>query len=483
MKKLKKVLSLLIAAAMVLAAGTTVFAADGELTVNGTTEGKTYDIYKIFDLTKEAGGTGVAYTVDSDWENFFFNGGPGSAYVTTTQTPGLNTLTYKGTTYYINITDSNVARLAQDALKYAAAKTPDASKTADNSGSVKFTNLDLGYYLVYPKGATDIKDNYASICSLTSTNPSAAVNVKAKYPVIDKEVDNQDVQVGQKVTFTVKGKVPDTTGYTTYKYEIKDTMSSGLTFNSTTANFSVKFGGSNISVAPVYSGNGFTLTFDMTQYQAYKGQEITVTYQAVVNKDAVATLTKNSATLTYSNDPSDSSKTETTPPVEKEVYTSKIVVDKYDAGNPGKKLSGASFILVKKTGGVETFYKYDEVTDTVSWVADKNDATVKTTDNTGAASFIGLSDGDYYLRETVAPHGFNLLDHDIKVTILHTTTTVGGKVFNIGVSQKSEIPNKTGTTLPETGGIGTTIFYVVGSLLLTGAVVVLIARRRMKRER
>ena len=171
---------------MVLAAGTTVFAADGELTVNGTTEGKTYDIYKIFDLTKEAGGTGVAYTVDSDWENFFFNGGPGSAYVTTTQTPGLNTLTYNGTTYYINITDSNVAQLAQDALKYAAAKTPDTSKTADNSGSVKFTNLDLGYYLVYPKGATDIKDNYASICSLTSTNPSAAVNVKAKYPVIDK---------------------------------------------------------------------------------------------------------------------------------------------------------------------------------------------------------------------------------------------------------------------------------------------------------
>ena len=99
-------------------------------------------------------------------------------------------------------------------------------------------------------------------------------------------------------------------------------MSSGLTFNSTTANFSVKFGGSNISVAPVYSGNGFTLTFDMTQYQAYKGQEITVTYQAVVNKDAVATLTKNSATLTYSNDPSDSSKTETTPPVEKKVPAS-----------------------------------------------------------------------------------------------------------------------------------------------------------------
>lgn len=480
MKKLKRLLSALIVTVMVLAMRTTAFAAgNGEITVNGTTNGKTYDIYKIFDLTKAGGGgTAVAYTVDSDWENFFFNGGAGASYLTTMVTPGLNTLTHDGTTYYINIKDANVAEFAQKALTYAAAKAPDATQVADASGSVKFENLDLGYYLVYPQGATDIQNNYASICSLTSTVPTASVNVKATYPEIDKTVNKQDVQVGETVTFTITGKVPDTTGYTAYKYEVKDTMTSGLTFDNTTANFSVKFGSDTISVAPVYANNGFTLTFDMTQYQAYKGQDITITYSAKVNKNAVATLTKNGATLTYSNDPGDGSSTETTPPKEKEVYTSKIVVDKYDANNTGKKLADASFILVKKSGGNETFYKYDAGTDTVSWVANKTDATVKTTDSNGATEFIGLSDGEYYLRETAAPAGYNMLDHDVKVTIAHTTTNVGGTVFGIGVSQVSEIPNKTGTVLPGTGGIGTTLFYVVGSLMVLGAGIAMITRRK-----
>lgn len=484
MKKLRKLLSVLAATVMILVMATTVCAAGGgEITVNGTTDGKTYDIYKIFDLTKETGGTGVAYTVDPDWENFFFNGGAGAAYLTTSVTPGANSLTHGGTTYYIAITDVNVAEFAQKALSYAAAKPADDSKTADNSGTLKFTNLDLGYYLVYPQGATDIQNNYASICSLTSTVPTATVNVKATYPGIEKTVDKQDVQVGDIVTFVIKGKVPDTTGYTAYKYEIKDTMSSGLTFNNTTSAFQVKFGADIISVAPVYTANGFTLTFDMTQYQAHKGKDITVTYKAVVNKDAVVTLTKNNATLTYSNDPGDSSHTETTPPIEKEVYTSRIVVDKYDANNTGKKLAGASFILVKKTGGVETFYKYDAVTDKVTWVSDKNEATVKTTSGNGAADFIGLSDGTYYLRETAAPSGYNMLDHDVEVVITHTTINSGGKIFQIGVSQKSEIPNQSGTVLPGTGGIGTTIFYGAGTVLLLGAVVLLITRQRMKKHK
>ena len=168
MKRLRKLLTAVLAALSVLCIHTAVFAAGGSITVNGTTEGKTYDIYKIFDLT-QGSGSAVAYTVDSDWENFFFNGGPGSSYLTTTSTPGLNTLTYNGTTYYINITDSNVAEFAQKALSYAASKPADASKVADNTGTVKFENLDLGYYLVYPQGATDINTGagYASISSLT----------------------------------------------------------------------------------------------------------------------------------------------------------------------------------------------------------------------------------------------------------------------------------------------------------------------------
>ena len=111
-------------------------------------------------------------------------------------------------------------------MSYAASKPSDASKVADNTGTVKFENLDLGYYLVYPQGATDINTGagYASISSLTSTTPNGTVNVKATYPTIDKTVDNPDVQVGQTVTYTIKGKVPDTTGYTAYQYVVKDTI-------------------------------------------------------------------------------------------------------------------------------------------------------------------------------------------------------------------------------------------------------------------
>lgn len=484
MKTMKRAISVLLAIMLCMALSVPTFAAgNGRITVNGTTSGKVYDIYKIFDLTQAAGSNGsVSYTVDPDWENFFFNGGAGAGYLTNTQTGSLNQLTYNGTTYYINITDSNVAEFAQKALEYAAQKPADATQTATGS-SVTFQNLDLGYYLVYPQGATDIGQTYGSICSLTSTVPNGTVNVKATYPKIEKKVDEQNVQVGQTVTFTITGKVPDTTGYTTYKYEVKDTMSSGLTFNKTVANFSISFGSSVISEKPVYAANGFTLNIDMTQYQQYKGETITISYSAVVNKNAVATLTKNNATLTYSNDPSDSNKTETTPPVQKEVYTSKIVVDKRDTTANGKKLKDASFILVKKDGGNETFYKYDAGTDTVSWVNDKNDATVKTTDANGAAEFIGLQDGKYYLRETVAPAGFNLLAEDVEVMIAHTTQNQGGTVFSVGVSQTSQIVNKAGTTLPQTGGIGTTVFYSLGGLLLLGAVIAFITRRKLKADK
>ncbi|WP_130837996.1 SpaH/EbpB family LPXTG-anchored major pilin [Lachnoclostridium sp. Marseille-P6806] len=482
MKGMKRIFSALLAVLLFLATATTVLADNnGQITVNGATTGKTYDVYKIFDLTKSATGTNVSYTIDPDWVNFFIGAGaPGAAYLAQTATPGLNQLTHNGTTYYINITDSNIAAFAQAALAYAAAKPADDTKVATGT-TVQFTGLPLGYYLVYPQGATDIGGSYGSICSLTSTVPTATVNVKATYPEIEKSVNDQDVEVGQTVTFTVTGKVPDTTGYASYKYEVKDTMSPGLTFNNTTANFSVKFGGTPISVAPSYASNGFTLSFDMVNYQQYKGQAITITYSAVVNKNAVVTLTKNSATLEYSNDPMGG--TTTTPPVEKEVYTSKIVVDKYDASAPSKKLPDASFILVKKSGGVESFYKYDAATDTVSWVSDMTQATVKKTDSQGALEFIGLSDGTYYLRETIAPQGFNLLDHDVEVKITHTTTSGGGGTFGIGVSQKSEIPNKSGTTLPETGGIGTTLFYAVGGLLLVGTVTVFITRRKLRAER
>lgn len=491
MKSMKKAAAFLLVAVLMMTMTVTAFAAgSGTITVSGTTNGKTYDIYKIFDLTYS--GDNVSYTFDSDWVNFFIgSGAPGAAYLLNTQPTGgsLNQIVYKGKTYYINITDSNVATFAQTALKWCADNTPAADKTAKASGtSLTFSGLDLGYYLVYPQGAADVKDTYASICSLTSTKPDGTANVKATYPGITKVVDDASVEVGQVVTFTVTGKVPDTTGYTSYKYELKDTMSSGLTFNDKVDNITVKFGSANITVPEngkvTYSiaDNGFDLNFDMTKYQTYKGQTITVTYQAVVNDAAVATLTENGVTLTYSNDPADSSKTETTPEIEVQVYTSKIVIKKVDGTDKTKLLEKAEFVLVKKNGSAETFYKYTpasaDADAKVEWVSSVSNATVVKTNASGAAEFAGLEDGTYYLRETKSPAGYNLLTEDVSVTVTHKTQNSKP----VGVAVTSEVENKAGVLLPSTGGKGTMLLLGFGSALFMGTMLVLVTKKRMYNE-
>lgn len=513
----KRLFAMLLAVLMTLAIGTTAFAQGintnsgaGSITITNAVKDKTYDIYRIFDLTgvdtsSPADGKfdTYAYTINANWAGFFFGtDSAGASYLVEKTTENAETykaynqLTYNGKAYFINITDSNVAELAQAALPYAAKLTnSDGTKTATADGKLKFENIALGYYLVYPQGATDIAENYSSICSLTSTSPDVEVVQKADYPDVDKVADKENVEIGEVVTFTVTGKVPDTTGYETYTYKLTDTMSKGLTFDQDTANMSVKLGSTDITVPEdgkvtlTYANNGFVMNFDMTKYQDYKGQTITVTYQAIVNDDAVCKITENKVILEYSNNPDGG--TTTTPPIEKQVYSSKIVVDKFD-GETNEKLSGAKFVLVKKTGNTESYYKYTAATTTekaiVSWytlegnetleeVIEAGKVTQVVTNSNGAADFQGLKDGTYYLRETAAPTGYNMLAGDVECVVAHTTDSATQKP--IGISLTKQVANTTGTVLPGTGGIGTTIFYVVGGLLVAGAIVLFVTKRRM----
>jgi len=202
----------------------------GSITIEGTTAGKVYEAYKIFDLTYS--GTKVAYTIDSRWANFFKEGGAGASYIVTTNSGSLNQITYvdengNKSTRFINITESNVAEFSQAALAYVGENNleEDGTVTAPAGTTATITNLDLGYYLVYPQGATDVKDKWASIASLTSTLPTAKVVVKATYPTIEKEVNDYTFNVGEYATFTITGVVPDTTGYDTYDYIINERVS------------------------------------------------------------------------------------------------------------------------------------------------------------------------------------------------------------------------------------------------------------------
>lgn len=498
MKHLRKIVFVMVAIAMVLAIGTTAFAAgQGSITVNNATVGKDYELYKIFDLTK--GRSAVAYTVDSDWENFFFNGGAGSAYLPTAQPEGgsLSQMVYNGTVYYMNITDTNVSDFANAAQAYAESLSPDASKTATGT-SVSFTGLDLGYYLVLPVDATEIASGNGSICSLTNADPDGTINAKGQYPTVDKVVDDQDVEVGQQVTWTVTSKVPDTTGYSTFIYKLTDTMSAGLTFGNSiaTTNFVVKFGNAVIiddthavsaSDDLDFSNNGFVLTMDMAKYQTYKGQTITVTYTAVVNENAVCEYTHNRVKLDYGHNPND---LEQGTPVEVPVWSSKIIIDKFDANDQNTKLADAKFVMYKLVNGVKYYYKYTAAAGTtpakVEWLAEGENgaipagATEVVTSESGEAVFSGLESGEYYLHETESPAGYNLLTTDATVTV--TAPTQNGTGNSVGVSVTKEVANSSGNTLPETGGIGTTIFYVLGAILLIGAGVILFVRKRVGTE-
>ena len=435
----------------------------GTILVNGTTSGKTYEIYKIFDLTYS--GSNVAYTIDSDWEGFFND--DGSEYLVDENSGELNAITVGNATKYINVTNDNIEEFTQRALVYAATLDGNDGSQVAVGESLTFSDLDLGYYLVYPQGATDILSGNGSICSVTSTVPNATVNIKAGYPTIDKEVSEANTEVGQLVEFTVTGLVPDTTGYSSYLYQIDDTMTAGLEFNSDIASFLVKFGETTIDVVPTYYENGFRLSFDMVRYQDYVGEVITIKYNAKVTEDAVnSSTTKNSVTLTYSNNPKTDSTT-TTVPVEVYVYSSEINVTKVDAADEAVKLSGASFVL-KNVDGL--YYKAVDATDnlitnvistagldTVSWVSSQAEATLLVTDENGVVTFEGIKNGTYYLVEVEAPDGYNKLTGPVTVKVGYTDES-GTNLGDVAVSHEEMVENKSGTVLPQTGGIGSVIF-------------------------
>ena len=444
---------------MVFGLSVTAFAAGpGTITVDNPLEGQTYTAYKIFDVTYDESKSTYAYSIagDSEW------------YAVVSPYDGI-TLTKAASenTYAVTKNDSFSAAAFANVLNAAVAgKTGITLKLAD--GKATATDLDLGYYFV--------TSTSGALCNLTTTNPNATIHDKNDVP-FDKVDDKTSVEVGETVSYTITGKVPDTTGFTTYEYTIADTMSAGLTFQK---NVAVTVDGVTLDAGKYVlnqTDNGFTLTIKVMELQEKVGKEIKVTYTAVTNDKAVTVISKNSATLTYSNNPTDSESKTTTPKYEETVYSAKLVIDKYQKDNKSKKLANAKFVLKNDEG---KYYKYTAATESaaaqVEWVKNQADATEVTTDTNGAAAFNGLKDGTYKLVETAAPAGYNLLANEVEVTINGADAT---EVDLSSLTATAKVENSTGTTIPETGGIGTTIFYVAGGLLVLGAVILLITKKRM----
>jgi fimbrial isopeptide formation D2 family protein/LPXTG-motif cell wall-anchored protein len=513
---------------------------DGSITINSAQKDKTYDIYRILDLTlsekSKDESTGkvtynYAYKMNSEWKDFFFPTGEDPKYITTEQPTGDNIvpLTYEDKQYYIVISDP--ATFAQDALEYATSLTTnDGTQTATADGDLTFSNIALGYYLVYPQGAA--VNRSGSICSLTSTDKNVTVNIKAKYPTIEKtsEQENAVVGIGETVSFKIEGEVPDTTGYVkgSYIYTIKDTMSEGLSFND---DIKVTIGGKETTT-------GYTLvtqeknkdldsTFALTINNVDEltaGDAIIVTYTAMVTAKAAATNIQNKAHLVYSNDPNtDGTGTVDSTDDEVKFYTANIEAYAYagkddafnaDNKNPATALNGATYVLKNKTTG--EYYSWDG--NKVVWVSDEQSATHLKTDDTGVAntvvtvkkenendgtqtaaaadttpieSFKGLGAGEYTLVETDTPAGYNQatsVDFKVSANTNQTatdkvvTSDVAGVYIDDDYTYRYAFNHKTGTVLPSTGGMGTKLFYIIGAALVIGAGVLLVVRRRMGEE-
>ena len=513
MKRMKRIMALMLAAIMMMAMSVTAFAAEGAtgthtLTVNvKSTEpaqdlkGQTINLYKLFDVT-ESGTTGsknYAYTVNTETGyKDAIKSALGTSFSGTTDEE------YAAAVLALKDTDGAVQKFANDFTAEALTKNLSATAnsgkiTEENKTSYTFNNLAAGYYLVYVTGGKEIQSSLVTVDETTTT-----VNLKTEAPSIEKTADKTTVNIGDVVTYNVKGVIPDTTGYDQYQYIIHDELSTGLDFvndttgtalgeAATTVNVKVAFGadvtdeGTAPTTATLDSTNKRKMSLDLSAWVKAnqtnnKGKEFTVTYYAKVNKDAIVTE-KNKAQLEYGNKPGE---TTTTTPSEAKTPTYPLDINKIKKGTE-EKLAGAKFSLYTseedakngenaiKVSGSNGNYVVDPASTTTEFESAKSIDGKKYNLHVN-----GLAAGDYWLVETKAPEGFNKLTAPIKVTITKTgdaewTVSKDGTVENDKII---DIENSTGSILPSTGGRGAIAFAVIAAILVFGVAVSFIRDKR-----
>ena len=477
MKHAKKLVSILLAMVMVLSMSTAVFAAqgtndnNGSITINNAEEGHTYNAYQILVLESYNTDAGAySYKANAAWESWL-----------------------ESQTQYVSIDDQGYVTWAEgaDAAEFAKAALahaeenkiiPTATKTADGT-TVKFEKLNLGYYLV--------DTTLGTLCSLDTTTTDVEMFEKNEQPPVKKEVkedstgnweDENTAEIGDVVEFrTTIGAKPGAEGYV-----LHDVMTEGLTLNPDSIEATGLTKGQDENSGDyhvVTTGLNDGCTFEVVFHQSYldtitEDTDIVVTYSAVVNEKAVIYdgANTNKTKLQFGEDNRDETTWDET-----KTYTFKVDVVKTDGDN--KVLNGAQFKLYDaKTGGNEIALV--KVSDGVYRLAKDGETGVNyiTTVN-GELEIKGFdANTNYYLEETKAPDGYNKLAERVEIPVKEAN--LEASVSN-GVWQNGgvHIVNKTGDELPSTGGMGTTVIYIVGGVLVAGAAVLLILRSRRNTEK
>ena len=420
---------------------------------NGTDTQETYKAYKIFDAT--ISGENIAYTIDST--NPFFNTIQNYSVNSDEEGQVFNLVRVNQTnTYIVNVNNANFdAALLADALK--AVITDDTavagSVSSSTNGNYVINNLEEGYYLITSTlGSKMIIDTLRDI----------TINTKNTYPSLTKKIVDGENRVdtitadrGNTITFEISVEIPMTAvGAIT----VHDILDSSMTLGALVEN--------TIGVSVSESAcEGCTVDYVISAETVANnlGQTVTFQYTATLNTDATtATAHKNNAWLTYSN--FTSVKDEVT------VCTYQLDVFKYTGTDENKSgLAGAGFVLMNSDNKY-----YCNNNGNVTWVEAINDATeyITSEENGYIVVFAGIKNGNYTLVEKTVPVGYNPAQN-ASVTINNANKTGDTQIT---------VLNQSGTELPSTGGIGTTIFYCLGGAMVVGAFVLLITKKRMNRE-
>lgn len=504
MKKVKRMLALLAAFALVLAMAVPALADEVKYTITINNSVGTYEAYQIF-----KGDLAGNVLSNIEW-------GAG--------------VTADGKAAFDGKTAAEVAKTLEGndtAAKAFATKISQYLGTVAGEGTNEITGLSAGYYLIKNKSVNPTEAYTDFILEVVK---DVKITPKGQKPTLDKQIkhnesgqwgDVGDNQIGDTVEFRTITTVPNTTGYTKYDYTIYDEMSTGLTSNVTAASgVTIKINNGVELESRYYTvtvdsvdANKFSVKVDIlkaiTDGKIEAGNSLYTYYSGVLNEDAKVYdegNQKNTAYLQYSNNPHDDTSKSETPKVTVYDWTFKMNVQKVDGANHNE-LKDAKFVLSKfgtvdlgtikedgtpaETGDlIKLVYDSTDSTYRVATASDKNTTYVMTAGN---ITIKGLDDAeDYYLYETKAPAGYNRLTEPVKFKINATYTSADscpavltkvGDAEAAATGLKVSVENNAGTTLPSTGGMGTTVFYVVGGGLMAVAVVLLVTKKRMENKR
>ncbi len=479
---MKKIISLILALMLIASLSVTVFAAEetGSITINGVSNASTYEIYKLLDLESYNVASGAySYKANAAWAAFFATD-EAKAYMSTDADGYVTWATAED--------DDTKATFAKLALAYAKENGIDPVKSSENDGEFVitdnkgvFSGLDLGYYLV--------DSTMGALCGLTTTNPHASINAKNGIPTIDKQVKEDSTNqwgatntadIGQTVEYHVTINVHAGAE----NYVLHDVMEAGLTFKNITKiehvipglethevtadKYEVKTG-----AAVVTDGCTFEVHFTKEMCdQLETNDKIIVTYEAMLNRNATIAGdgNDNTAWLTFGEGGVSNEDAVTT-------YTYGIDIVKTDSQNT--LLDGAEFKIydAASDGNEVAVVLMDDGVTYRRARADETGIAIVVKD--GKVRVVGFDNGTYYLEETEAPDGYNKLSARQKFIISDSNldATFNGDIYSTGSGV--HVVNKTGSMLPETGGMGTVLFITFGTIVVLGAGVLLVTKKRM----